>query len=185
MGDGSVALILDVMGLAVAAGLAAEIREQATTAGQKAEARQGSQIETLLVVDLGDERRFALPTSMVSRLEKISRAAIEYADGREVIQYRGAILPLARLSEVFGSGQTADGAREEIQIVVYDDNDRRCGFVVNRILDIVETELRLSQPRTADDYLLGSSVIQQHVTDVVNLRRLAGRPAAPKFVTTY
>lgn len=181
MGDGTVALILDVMGLAVAAGLAAEMREQAMAGASKADDGTGRAIETLLVVDLGDTRRFALPTSMVSRLEKVARSSVEYADGREVIQYRGAILPLVQLSEVFGADRSADPTAEELQIVVYDDQDRHCGFVVNRILDIVETQLQPSTTKTEDDVLLGTSVIQQRVTDVLNLRLLARRPTAPKF----
>jgi chemotaxis signal transduction protein len=77
-----------------------------------------------------------------------------------------------------------DSHAEELQIVVYADQDYRCGLVVSRIVDIVETELDLSKSRGADDNLLGTSVIQERVTDVLNLRRLARRPAAPKFAVT-
>ena len=55
--------------------------------------------------------------------------------------------------------------------MVYADQDYRCGLVVNRILDIVETELQFSESRAADDNLLGTSVIQQRVTDILDLRR--------------
>jgi hypothetical protein len=56
---------------------------------------------------------------------------------------------------------------------VYAEQDHHCGFVVNRILDIVETELRLHSQNNANDNLLGTTVIQQHVTDVLNLKNLA------------
>jgi two-component system chemotaxis sensor kinase CheA len=182
MGDGTIALILDVMGLAVAAGLAGEPREQNHAAALKNDAHAARTLETLLVVDLGDSRRFALPTSMISRLEKISRSAIEFADGREVIQYRGAIMPLMRLSEIFAGKSESEDGKEEFQIVVYADQDYRCGLVVNRIVDIVETELTFSESRAANDNLLGTSVIQQRVTDVLNLRHLARRPAVARFI---
>jgi two-component system chemotaxis sensor kinase CheA len=182
MGDGTIALILDVMGLAVAAGLAGEMREQNHMAAAKSDGQGGRTVETLLVVDLGDTRRFALPTSMISRLEKLSKSSIEYADGREVIQYRGEIMPLVRLSEVFGAPQQNDDAQDELQIVVYADQEYRCGLIVHRIVDIVETELRFSKARAAEDNLLGTSVIQDHVTDVLNLRCLARRVATPKFI---
>jgi two-component system chemotaxis sensor kinase CheA len=192
MGDGTVALILDVMGLAMGAGLAAEIREK-SSAAEKNDDKTARALETFLVVDLGDSRRFALPTSMISRLEKVSPNEIEYAEGREVIQYRGAILPLIRLSEVFGSRRGGDAqvvsgggaeSQDELQIVVYADQDHHCGLVVRRIVDIVETELKLAPNSRDDDDLLGTSVIQQRVTDVLNLRRLARRPAAVKFQTS-
>ena len=121
---------------------------------------------------------------MISRLEKVPTESIEFADGREVVQYRGAIMPLMRLSEVFGGRESTETHLDELQIVVYADQDFRCGLVVNRIVDIVETELDLSKTRGAEDNLLGTSVIQERVTDVLNLRRLARRPAAPKFAVT-
>lgn len=168
MGDGAVALILDVMGLAVAGGLSAENGDESNSNTVKAAGRE--QTETLLVVDLDDARRFALPTSMISRLERILVDSIEQTDGREVVQYRGRILPLVRLSDVFGG---ASPAGEELNVVVYADGAGSCGFVVGRIVDTVETEVAQPAGRTAAENLLGTAVIQQRVTDIVNLPHLA------------
>jgi two-component system chemotaxis sensor kinase CheA len=174
MGDGTVALILDVMGLAASSGVAAQMREGNGTAHHSHDAHGTEASQTLLIVDLGDARRFALPTSMVSRLEKIAADAIEFADGHEVIQYRQEILPLIHLNRVFGiTGENEE--RSEMQIIVYADQGLSCGFVVNRIVDIVETELRFQTHKSTNDMLLGTSVIQQHVTDVLNLRNIAAQ----------
>ena len=173
MGDGSVALILDVMGLAIAAGLTGDVRDQPHANNGKDGSHSGEPTQTLLVVDLGDARRFALPTSMVARLEKVSGSVVEYTDGREVIQYRGEILPVVRLSNVFGAADSESSHPEELQIIVYAEEDYSCGFAVNRIVDIVETELRLKTTRGEHDNLLGTTVIQERVTDVLNLRNLA------------
>ena len=173
MGDGSVALILDVMGLAIAAGLTGDVRDQPHANNGKDGSHSGEPTQTLLVVDLGDARRFALPTSMVARLEKVSGSVVEYTDGREVIQYRGEILPVVRLSNVFGAADSDSSHPEELQIIVYAEEDYSCGFAVNRIVDIVETELRLKTTRGEHDNLLGTTVIQERVTDVLNLRNLA------------
>jgi two-component system chemotaxis sensor kinase CheA len=179
MGDGAVALIIDVMGIALASGLVDELHEQnvATMLGEDAKVRAAT--ETLLVVDLGDARRFALPISMVSRLETAPNSAIEYGDGQEVIQYRGAILPLVRLADVFGGPPASRAADEQIKFIVYADEGYTCGLIVNRIVDIVETELRFDRP-SRDERLLGAIVIQKHVTDVLNLRKLAQPRAAVK-----
>ena len=173
MGDGAVALILDVMGLALAAGLSAEHHERTATASTTE--RSSDRTETLLLVDLGDNRRFALPTSMVSRLEKVSAASIEWTDGREVVQYRGAILPLVRLTNVFGGEPAVD---DELSVVVYSDGRGSCGFVVGQILDVVETEISRCASRVGVDNLLGTAVIQQRVTDIVNLQHLADSPSS-------
>ena len=76
-------------------------------------------------------------------------------------------MPLMRLSEVLRHEPQSEDSQEEFQIVVYADQEYRCGLVVNRIVDIVETELQFSASRGADDNLLGTSVIQQRVTDVL------------------
>jgi two-component system chemotaxis sensor kinase CheA len=173
MGDGTVALILDVMGLALGSGLVDELREQVIAHSLADDSKASKALETLLVVDLGDARRFAMPTSMVARLERVSRSAIEYVDGREVIQYRGAILPLVKLVEVFGTSAAAGIESDDFQIVVYADENRQCGLVVNRIVDIVATELHLETEKGPDDYLLGTAIIQQRATNLLNLKRLA------------
>jgi two-component system chemotaxis sensor kinase CheA len=181
MGDGTVALIIDVMGIAIASGLVGAAHEHASAALQLDGAREDSTSQTLLVVDLGDARRFALPVSMISRLESVPSSAVEYADGREVIQYRGEILPLVRLTDFLG-GPVAPESSDDIRFVVYAYEGRRCGLVVSRILDIVEIALDL-EPRDEEDNLLGTVVIQKQVTDVLNLRRLAqskARGRAPR-----
>jgi two-component system chemotaxis sensor kinase CheA len=175
----------------LAAGLAAEAREQHLADLRERES-SAARTETLLLVDVGDSRQFALPTSMISRLERAARSSIEWADGREVIQYRGAILPLVRLSEILGTGEAGEADQREFQIVVYSDRGVQCGFLVNRIVDIVETELRDGEFRRGESsegessdgessdgksHLLGTSIIQQRVTDVLNLSCLARRRA--------
>lgn len=174
MGDGTVALILDVMGLAIGAGLTAEIKDQQHAANLKDASYSGHETQTLLVVDLGDTRRFALPTSMVARLEKVPRTAVEQTDGHEVIQYRGEIMPIVRLANIFGAANYGEAEPDELQIIVYSERDYSCGFAVNRIVDIVETELKLQHQQNAhSENLLGTTVIQDRVTDVLNLCSLA------------
>ena len=183
MGDGDVALILDVKGLAIAAGLGAELRERLPNHEDGAAAAKSGVCKTALVVDLGDDRRFALPTSMVARLEKIPASSVERTNGREVIQYRGAILPLVRLADVFGSSN-AITVRSELQVVVYDEHECGFGLVVERIVDITEADLNFPVDQKVGDYLLGTTVIQQRVTDVLDLRSLAGYERASVLRTT-
>lgn len=177
MGDGDVALILDVKGLAVAAGLGTESRERAPAHDERDGSGVAAVRSTLLVVDLGDERRFALPTSMVARLEKIRASTVEQTNGREVIQYCDAILPLVRLIDVFG-GRKSD-ASDELQVVVYDERDHSFGLVVERIVDITEAELNFRSGHDSGDYLLGTTIVQQRVTDVLDLRSLARFDRSP------
>jgi two-component system chemotaxis sensor kinase CheA len=173
MGDGAVALILDVKGMAVAAGVHANSAETTLAASGDANGNKDVSSQSLLLVDVGDARRFALPTSMVARLERIPAKIIEQADGREVIQYRGKILPLVHLVDLVDHSSRRDLTKEELQIVVYEDAQHRFGLVVNRIVDVAETVLNLAQSQVGNEHLLGTAIIQQRVTDVLNLSSVA------------
>jgi two-component system chemotaxis sensor kinase CheA len=169
MGDGGVALILDVKGLAVATGLNAELHRRVADVERAAVVRN---LQTVLIVDVGDKRRFALPTSMIDRLERISTSIIEQAGGQEVIQYRGAVLPILRLAEVLDGDVAASASDEELQIIVYRDELFGFGLAVNRIVDIAEAELPPSKATPKDGFALGSIVVQGHVTDVLKLSEI-------------
>jgi two-component system chemotaxis sensor kinase CheA len=194
MGDGRVALILDVMALAQRANLIGEARtaasKQEATAQQTRETRQ-----TLLLFQSGIAR-MAIPLSSVARLEEFQRSAIELSGVQEVVQYRGRILPLIRAGNVveggselpdagspdrahsagWGAGSSGD---TPLQVVVYTERDRSIGLVVDRILDIVEEELVMERPgRRAG--VLGSALIQHRVTDVLDVEGVV-RAYEPAF----
>ncbi|MGH9495299.1 MAG: chemotaxis protein CheW, partial [Candidatus Sulfotelmatobacter sp.] len=139
MGDGNVALILDVMGLAQRAKVVGEIHHRALAELAESEigkADEQGQRNAVLLFQHGEAGRMAIDLSLVARLEEFPRDSVEAAAGREVVQYRGQIMPLLRVSEALGSHRRNDAA--SLQVVVYSDQGRSVGLVVDRILDIVE-----------------------------------------------
>ena len=102
MGDGRVALILDVLGIGQRSGVLAEGREQARAAAEK-NAQAGVEQQRLLLFRAGSFERLAVPLSLVARLEEFPRSSIEYAGGCQVVQYRNRILPLVPLRDVLES----------------------------------------------------------------------------------
>jgi two-component system chemotaxis sensor kinase CheA len=169
MGDGKVALILDVPGLAQCAGVIAEVRNRSLTE-KEAKSPAGSKgRQTVLLLGLGSEHRLAIPLQLVTRLEEIPRSAVEETARQEVVQYRGQILPLIRLADVLGSPSSDEAsARGALQVVVYSERGRSMGLVVDRILDVVETAVEVLDSGKRPG-ILGSAVIQQRVTDLLDL----------------
>src|SRR5262249_37840180 len=154
MGDGKVALILDVVGLAQRAHVVSGVRERALNERAPSASEVAVERETLLLFSMPNDGRLAIPLSMVARLEEFPRSALERVGRREVVQYRNEILPLIHVSRVLrqnsanGNGRQRVGAgkqrpaqpsdaSETVQVVVYADEGRRVGLVVHRILDIV------------------------------------------------
>jgi two-component system chemotaxis sensor kinase CheA len=174
MGDGKVALILDVLGLAQRANVVSEVRDR--NLGE--EAVQRSAVDdgrrAVLLFRVRGEGRVAMPLSMVARLEEFPRDRLEYAGGRHVVQYRGRILPLIDLC-----GVSADASdKEPLQVVVYSEQGRSVGLVVGQILDIVE-ESFLEQPAGGQG-LVGAAVIGGRVTELLDVHS-AIRRSDPSF----
>ncbi len=176
LGDGRVALILDVQALARRSHLAAEAVERAELAlgvTDQAAHRTG---ERLLVAGVG-ERRVAIPLDMVTRLEEFAAESIERVGSREVVQYRGSILPVLRLATLLGSYSTED--RPTVQVVVYSERGRSVALAVDAILDIVEGEVDVRSD-IEESGLTGSAVIQSRVTELLDVRG-AILAADPRF----
>ncbi len=167
MGDGRVALILDVMGLAQRAGVLTNARDRERASGRVASQSQADDKTTMLLFQVEGDGRIALPLSMVARLEEFPRERVERAGRRSVVQYRNEILPLIDVCQALHGEPTAVGDGP-LQVVVYAEEGRSVGLVVQRILDIVHEPLVLKQRATAPG-LLGAATIQGRVTDVLDV----------------
>jgi two-component system chemotaxis sensor kinase CheA len=179
MGDGRVALILDVLGLAQQANVIAEVRDRALVDKTKAESRADDR-QTLLLFDAGAGSRMAIPLSMVARLEEFPRAKIEASGAEEVVQYRGQILPLIRVSKYITALQAVEPPTgDTMQVVVYSELGRSVGLVVSKINDIVQETITVKR-EVAGQGILGSAVIQNRVTDLVDVPAII-RIATPTF----
>jgi len=161
MGDGRVALILDVAGMARSSGIEAVTVEATETRVA------GTEAESLLLLELASGRRAALPLAAISRLEEFDPARIERSGSREVVQYREGILPLIRLAPAIGLVDSAT-AGEQVSVIVHERGEHRIGLVIDRVLDVVETAVVASEVGRRPG-VLGSAVVQDKVTDLVDL----------------
>jgi len=178
MGDGKVALILDVLGLAQEAHVLSESRDRSKTEKPE-EQTNASDRQTLLLFNAGDNSRLAIPLSTVARLEEFPLSIIERAGGQEVVQYRGQILPLIEVSQYLPRTATEIARPDPVQVVVYSDCGRNVGLMVGKINDIVEEALTIKRdaPRRG---IAGSVVIQDKVTDLLDVPGII-REAEPNF----
>lgn len=188
LGDGQVALILDVTGLAeLALGDVRQLSAGAATSDSESETTVQDTQQVVLVSGPHGER-FAVPLSAVARLEEFPATKIEWTGSRPVIQYRDQILPLADVLGLLerqtsvGWDSVPTGTRTgmrvgtesqptPIQVVVCTDGTSRVGLVVGRILDIV-TDPLLVRSSSAREHVLFTAVVQRQVTEVLNVASL-------------
>ena len=181
MGDGRVALILDVLGIGQRSGVLAN-RDAQAHSGTQAVAATGSENQRMLLFRAGSFSRLAVPLSLVARLEEFPQAIVERAGGRYVVQYRGGILTMVSLASVLEPESSADTAitHDPIQAIVFADGQRSLGIMVDQIVDIVDESVTVRQS-TGRLGLLGSAVVGKLVTDFLDVRAVV-QSAAPEWL---
>jgi two-component system chemotaxis sensor kinase CheA len=168
MGDGKVALILDVLGIGQLSGVVSESHTQGRAdTGKNEMSHQDHQ--TFLLFRAGKFERLAVPLSLVARLEEFPQARIERAGGKAVVQYRDQILQLSLLSSMLQDGETAvENVSDPAQVIVFSDGKHMAGLVVDQILDIHDESIRIGK-KSERKGLSGSAVIGGKVTDFLDL----------------
>jgi two-component system chemotaxis sensor kinase CheA len=196
MGDGRVALILDVLGLAQKANVISGIRERALSEKPVPSAEPTGDRQTVLLFATDDGGRGAIPLSQVARLEEFPRSSLEHVGTLDVVQYRGEILPLIHVSRALRLRRQETNRRssarrradeslagvtgDPIQVVVYSGAARRVGLVVDRIVDVVEETL-VSRSDAHRRGVMFTAVIQGRVTEFLDVESLLGS-VAPDLV---
>jgi two-component system chemotaxis sensor kinase CheA len=158
LGDGSVVLILDPGALAAVVG-AVENAEPARAAAPLPKLGGGARGDGLLLFRAGGETPKALRLASLLRIEEIAPGQIEQINGKPVILYRGATLPL----HVFG--EMLPGVQRLALIATHD--GRMCGFLADTVIDTVE-EMPALDRSLAGPGLLGVATIAGRPVEIVD-----------------
>ena len=185
MGDGRVALILDILGIAQQARIVSDSHDHGASAQLPETHNRQAEIQTLLLVRSPGNGRLAIPLAPVSRLEEFDPAQVENVGAVEVIQYRGQILPLLHLWDLLGERRPAPRVAEAengafvtplLQVIVFGDGARRVGLIVDEIIDIIQDAFQ-SKGRSTRAYVSGTVVIQNRVTELFDVAAFLQRAA--------
>jgi len=163
LGDGSVIMIIDPNG--IARGVGTSTARALATVEETAVAGRGAHDNTtsFLIFRAGSAQPKAVPLSLVTRLEEVDAAKIEMSSGRHMVQYRGRLMPLVTV------GPNATVRTEGVQpLLVFSDDGRAMGLVVDQIVDIVEDALQIEITSDTPG-VLGSAVIKGHATEVLDV----------------
>jgi two-component system chemotaxis sensor kinase CheA len=179
MGDGKVALILDVLGLAQRASVVSELREHGL--GEKdgsSSSDAGLEKRRYLLFEGPGGSRMAMPLDTLARLEELPATDVEKAGKQWVAQYRGDILPLINLDYALVERRRRARAAEArlratdsdapLQVLVCNYEGRSVGLVVEQILDIIEDSAEVKYPASRPGVLY-STVISERVTELIDI----------------
>jgi two-component system, chemotaxis family, sensor kinase CheA len=162
LGDGAVIMIIDPNGIAKALGAAGSASHEIADENAAMRASTTEQLTSLLVFRAGTHQPKAVPLALVTRLEEIAADKIELSNGRHMVQYRDQLMPLVQIE---GVKIATSGAQP---ILVFADDGRSMGLVVDEIIDIVEEKLDI-EVAGGEQGILGSAVIKGQATEVIDV----------------
>ncbi|MDB5653734.1 MAG: CheA kinase [Tardiphaga sp.] len=162
LGDGAVIMIIDPNGIAQELGALASNHGEIAEENAAARAMAAEQLTSLLVFRAGSAQPKAVPLGLVTRLEEIGVDKIELSNGRYMVQYRDKLMPLVQMENVT---VRTSGTQS---ILVFADDGRSMGLVVDEIVDIVEERLYI-EVASGREGILGSAVIKGLATEVIDV----------------
>lgn len=178
LGDGSVIMILDPNGIAehASAGASEAAVEEAEVENQLNLA-MADEKESMLVFTAGQDYPKAVPLSLVARLEEINLDEVEMSDGRLMVQYRGALMPL-----ILADSDMTMREQGKQPVLVFTDRQFTMGLAVDEIVDIVEGDLDI-ELTSEKDGVIGSAVIDGKASEVIDVTHFIVK-AFPDWLST-
>jgi two-component system chemotaxis sensor kinase CheA len=186
LGNGTLALILDVAATGARAGVR-PVAEDGTVVNAKPAVDETARIDlenSMVIYETGEHKssqggdggRMAMPLSAVERIESVPLSEIEYAGGRAVLQYRGELLPLEddgnvlrALAEAEATASAGDARKDGVTATVLiclrpeANGARRVGMVVRRVLDVSAGRLLAADAAASEEQL---AMVKNRVTAI-------------------
>jgi two-component system, chemotaxis family, sensor kinase CheA len=169
LGDGHIALILNMEGIVQHAGVrfAEHVRQE------PADSSRSGETAPVLLFRYGPDEQFAVPLAMIRRLVMVDPARIERVGSREFLLVDGETTPLLRLDRVLPVS-TAPPAHP-LFLLLPKNIGRPLGLLATSIIDTDTLPAGITYDAWQADGVVGSAVLRGRMTLLLDLCRLAER----------
>jgi two-component system chemotaxis sensor kinase CheA len=168
LGDGQVALIVNVEGIARHAGvrLGERLAERGVDSGQAS--GEGS---AMLLFTYGPEEQFAVPLVMIRRLAMVERERIERVGGQEFITMDGVAVSILRLDRILPvSPESGSGM---LFMILPKNLSRPVGVLATSIIDTETLPANFAVDAYRADGVVGTAIVRGRMTLLLDPTRLA------------
>jgi two-component system chemotaxis sensor kinase CheA len=173
LGDGRVALILNMEGIARHAGCRTPAAAEAHAAEVGAEG-PGAEAQTLLLFRCGPREQFAVPLAMVRRIERVPAERVQQvgeADAQEFVTVDGVPTRVLRLDRLLSVSPCEP--RDEYLLLLPKNLRQPLGVLLTEILATETLALDVHKGAVRAAALVGSAVVRGRLTLLLDLFRLA------------
>ncbi|MHC4870624.1 MAG: hybrid sensor histidine kinase/response regulator [Planctomycetota bacterium] len=157
MGDGRVAMILDIPAIANLG----DLNVINIDSGIEKVQHSSHDSYPVLLFDIGKSENFAVPLFIINRVERIKKSSIHVASGKEFFSFRDQLAPLIRLEDA-GVIESADYG-EDLYVLI-PNCDRPVGILASNILDTFELQSDVDSKTITHSGVMGSSLIDDKLT---------------------
>ncbi|MCP4707448.1 MAG: hybrid sensor histidine kinase/response regulator [Planctomycetes bacterium] len=179
LGDGNVSLILDVAGIAAHLKLTMPDTDELHSKHEN-QSRELSETQSVLIFNNDPEESFGIPTSFISRIERIKTDQIDTVGGQEVLQYRGVSLPILSLENHIKAKPRPDS--NSVYVVVYKISNIEVGLTAPELVDISEIPTDIDTTTFREPGVVGSNIVGGRTVRLIDVFELAEK-AHPEWAT--
>ncbi len=176
MGDGTIAFILDIQGIAAHTGV--EFVSESETVIKKGTPSDEAEIQNVLIFESGEQERFAVPLPLIRRVQDIESRRIEAVGSKEYITINDAPTLILRLDKLLDVSSCVE--KEEMYLLLPKHTSPPFGLLISRIIDVVAVPLTLSENSHIEDGIIGTAIVKDRMTLFPDIWRLLEK-AAPEW----
>lgn len=114
-------------------------------------------IQALMVI-VGEEK-YAIPLDSITTIESVQESDLKLVQGKEVIQLRGTVIPIVRMSNILGVESTHN-EDEDMIVVIVKKGDSQAGLVVDELMGQQEVVIKsLGKYINTDRVISGATIL--------------------------
>ncbi|MGZ3775688.1 MAG: chemotaxis protein CheW [Pseudobdellovibrionaceae bacterium] len=168
IGDGSVALILDINGIARDKMTSTISQKESMEFASGASREVSIDSQEYLLFKVNSPTRHSFVMNYVHRLEEFKANQIEYSGLQPVVRYRDRILPLFDLNKCLGYESVPLKNREILPVVVVEKSGGIYGICVDQIIDVFSSSRDVEQSNSGIPGIVGNISREDEVVVLVD-----------------
>lgn len=170
VGDGEMALVWDLFGLAEMANVKFDVDDESFDL----DVEECTSIQEFMQFRFLEKLNYAIPLERVVRLEEFKKERIEMSGNISLIKYRDDVLPLIDVESLLNFNQGGQSFRgdEILKVIVVSRGQSQFGVVVHEIQEIGTTEEEVDYSTTDRDGIQGTVFIDNKTVNVLDVEYL-------------
>ncbi|PCJ18032.1 MAG: hypothetical protein COB02_11940 [Candidatus Cloacimonadota bacterium] len=168
LGDGDVALIIDILEIAKQENVTITKTEPIINIIDDSSSKYTQQ--DLLLFNNSNEEQFAIPVCNIKRIQALEPNMVQHVGDKEYVELDNQTLSIIRLENLLNIQAPIDSDSEENILIFNDDNDKSC-LVIHKIIDSLQIKYILDQD-LASTGISGSLLIDKKLTLLLNYKEL-------------